>query len=61
MNTAYFSISCFLRPKTHHPLAFRTLMLSLIWVRGIILLVKSCCLIVICWIEMTLASVEEMQ
>lgn len=40
-------------------LAFRTLMLSLIWVRGIIL-TECCCLIVICWIEITLASVDEM-
>lgn len=60
-DTAYFNISCILRPKTHPTSAFRTPMLALIWVRGITLLVKSCCLIVICWIEVTLASVVEMQ
>lgn len=29
--------------------------------RGITLIVKSCCLIVMCWIEIATASVDEMQ
>ena len=57
--SACLSINCFLKPKIPPMLAFRTLMLSLIWVRGIIL-TECCCLIVICWIEITLASVDEM-
>lgn len=46
-----------LLPQWH----FRTLMLSLIWVRDIIVIVEYCYLIVICWIEMTLASFDEMR
>lgn len=40
---------------------FLTVMLSLIWVRGIILIVEHCSLIVICRIEITPASVPEMR
>lgn len=54
-------ISGFLRRRIHPTLAFQNTDVIFDLGRGIILIVKSCCLIVICWVEITLASVDEMQ
>lgn len=57
----YFSVSCLLRPKALTTQAFKNMNVIFDLGRGITLTVKSCYLIVMCWIEIAPASVGEMQ
>lgn len=55
----YLSISYLMRPKLLQ--VFKDVNVIFDLGRGITLIDKSCCLIVMCWIEIAPASVDEMQ
>lgn len=59
LTSTYFSISYLMRPKVLQ--VFKDVNVIFDLVRGIALIDKSCYLIVMCWIEIAPASVDEMQ